>query len=244
MIKWENLPLNMQCEEVRNYYDLIKKKKLSLFVKRMFDIVVSLVMLLILSPIIALIAVLIRLDSRGKAIFRQKRITKYGREFYIYKFRTMVDNAQEMGSQVTARNDARVTRIGKILRKYRLDEIVQLINVLKGEMSFVGTRPEVEKYVKEYSNQMLATLLLPAGVTSEASVFYKDEEMLLAGCSDVDYTYIEEILPAKMKYNLEYLKKFGFFYDIKIMLETVLALFKDDNVRREENNEIKENINV
>ena len=226
--KWEELPTFMQTEEVRPYYEKLTRKWFSLFVKRIFDFAVSSVMLVILSPALLVLAVMIKKDSEGPVFYRQVRITQYGRKFRIYKFRTMVVNADRIGSLVTVGEDPRITKIGKKLRGCRLDELPQLINIWKGEMTFVGTRPEVEKYVKKYTPEMMATLLLPAGVTSEASIQYKDEDKLLADVSgeDADRVYIEKILPEKMKWNLEEIKKFGFFREIGTMVKTVVAVMK------------------
>ena len=159
-------------------------------------------------------------------MYRQTRVTTYGREFRIFKFRSMVQNADKKGSQVTTKCDGRITRIGRILRKYRLDELPQLLNILNGDMSFVGTRPEVVKYVRHYTSEMRATLLLPAGVTSMTSIEYKDEEKLLESVEDADDIYIHQILPEKMKYNLKALEKFNFLEDLKTMFRTVLAVLK------------------
>ena len=226
--KWEELPTFMQTEEVRPYYEKLSRKWFSLFVKRIFDFAVSSVMLVILSPALLVLAVMIKKDSEGPVFYRQERITQYGRKFRIYKFRTMVINADKIGSLVTVGEDPRITKIGKRLRGCRLDELPQLINIWKGEMTFVGTRPEVEKYVKKYTPEMMATLLLPAGVTSEASIQYKDEDKLLADVSgeDADKVYIEKILPEKMKWNLEEIKKFGFFREIGTMVKTVVAVIR------------------
>lgn len=230
--KWEQLPESLQKDEIKPYYDILKKKRLSLFFKRLFDIVVSALMLIILSPVFLILAIAIKLDSKGPVFYRQKRITQYGKEFRIFKFRTMVQNADKIGSLVTVGSDSRITRVGKLIRKCRLDEICQLIDVLRGTMTFVGTRPEVKKYVDAYTPEMLATLLLPAGVTSLASIMYKDEDELLKGAEDVDKTYIELCLPGKMKYNLKAIEKFSFFGDIKIMFMTVFAVlgkeYKDE----------------
>ncbi|EOU1113515.1 sugar transferase [Clostridium perfringens] len=223
---WDDLPKNMQTEAVRPYYDILKKRKISLLFKRVFDIIVSIIMLVILSPIIIILSIAIVLDSKGGVFFRQERITQYGRKFYIHKFRTMVANAENLGSQVTVSNDVRVTKIGAKIRKYRLDELPQLIDILQGNMSFVGTRPEVTKYVEKYTPEMLATLLLPAGVTSEASIKYKDEEKLLQDSDDVDEVYINKVLPEKMKYNLMSLDKFNFFSELGIMIKTALAVIR------------------
>ena len=222
--RWEELPIEMQIEEVRPYYDLLVKKRTSLFLKRLFDVIVSFVMLVAISPILILISYLISRDSSGGVFFRQERVTQYGKKFKIHKFRTMVADADKIGSAVTTENDVRVTKIGKTLRKYRLDELPQLIDIFEGNMSFVGTRPEVTKYVEQYTPEMMATLLLPAGVTSRASIKYKDEAMLLNAANDVDAVYVEKILPEKMKYNLDSIKNFNILDDFFIMIETVVAV--------------------
>lgn len=224
--KWEDLPQEMQNENVRCYYDILSKRKCSLLLKRGFDILVSFVLLLLLSPFFLILAVAIKLESKGPVFYRQTRVTQYGKQFRIFKFRTMVQNADKIGSQVTVNADARITRVGKFIRNCRLDEISQLLDVLRGTMAFVGTRPEVPKYVEQYTPEMLATLLLPAGITSTASICYKDESRLLDGAKDVDKTYVEEILPQKMNYNLEDIKKFSFGRDIKIMFQTVFVLLR------------------
>lgn len=223
LCKWQNLPEQMRTEEVRKYYDILKKKRVGLFCKRLFDIVASLLLLIILSPAFLILAIAIKLDSKGPVFYRQIRVTQYGKTFRIHKFRSMVQGA-DRGSQVTVGNDSRVTRVGKFVRKCRLDEISQLIDVLCGSMTFVGTRPEVPKYVEAYSKEMLATLLLPAGVTSEASIFYKDEADLLDMAENPDEVYIKEVLPGKMYYNLRAIEKFGFFRDIKVMFITAFAM--------------------
>ena len=171
---------------------------------------------------------MIALDSPGGVFYRQTRITTYGKEFKIHKFRTMVANADKIGAQVTVNHDARITKVGAFLRKYRLDELPQLIDVIQGNMSFVGTRPEVPKYVSAYTDAMKATLLLPAGITSEASIRFKGEAELLGNAEDVDFTYIHKILPQKMKYNLEAIEHFSFWKDIEIMVRTVLAVLRED----------------
>ncbi len=226
LLKWEDLPKCMKRPEVRPYYDYLQKKKKSLYIKRGFDFYVSALLLVLLSPVFLGIGAMIKLDSKGPVMFRQVRVTQNGRKFQIYKFRTMVENAESIGSQVTTNGDMRVTRVGKLLRGCRLDELPQLINVFMGDMSFVGTRPEVVRYVKEYSDEMWATLLLPAGITSKASIMYKDENELLTNASDADRCYVEEVLPAKMAYNLESLMKFNVIDDFKTMLKTVLAVLR------------------
>ena len=221
---WNKLPEYMRTDEVRPYYDLLQRKKLSLFFKRVFDIVVSLIMIILCSPILLVISILIVKDSKGGVFYRQERVTQYGRVFRIFKFRTMVQNADQIGTQVTVSNDSRITKIGSKLRDCRLDELPQLFNIFLGDMTFVGTRPESVHYVKSYTNEMYATLLLPAGVTSEASIQYKDEADLLDQADDVDSVYINEVLPEKMKYNLNSIKEFSFFKEIATMFRTVFAV--------------------
>lgn len=223
---WNELPEYMRTNEVRPYYDLLQRKKLSLFFKRVFDIVVSLIMIILCSPILLIISILIVKDSKGGVFYRQERVTQYGRVFRIFKFRTMVQNADQIGTQVTVSNDSRITKIGSKLRDCRLDELPQLFNIFLGDMTFVGTRPESVHYVKSYTNEMYATLLLPAGVTSEASIQYKDEADLLDQADDVDSVYINEVLPEKMKYNLNSIKEFSFFKEIATMFRTVFAVLR------------------
>ena len=223
---WNKLPEYMRTDEVRPYYDLLQRKKLSLFFKRVFDIAVSLIMIILCSPILLIISILIVKDSKGGVFYRQERVTQYGRVFRIFKFRTMVQNADQIGTQVTVSNDSRITKIGSKLRDCRLDELPQLFNIFLGDMTFVGTRPESVHYVKSYTNEMYATLLLPAGVTSEASIEYKDEADLLDQADDVDSVYINEVLPEKMKYNLNSIKEFSFFKEIATMFRTVFAVLR------------------
>lgn len=223
---WNELPEYMRTDEVRPYYDLLQKKRLSLFFKRVFDIIVSLIMIILCSPILLIISILIVKDSKGGVFYRQERVTQYGRVFRIFKFRTMVKNADQIGTQVTVSNDSRITKIGSKLRNCRLDELPQLFNIFLGDMTFVGTRPESVHYVKSYTNEMYATLLLPAGVTSEASIEYKDEADLLDQADDVDSVYINEVLPEKMKYNLNSIKEFSFFKEIATMFRTVFAVLR------------------
>ena len=221
--KWEKLPKELQIEEIRPYYELLRKKNFSLFCKRVFDIFASGLMLILFSPFFLILAIAIKIDSKGPVFYRQIRVTQYGKRFRIHKFRTMKVDADK-GSQVTVDNDPRITRVGRGIRKLRLDEVCQLFDVLSGSMTFVGSRPEVPQYVDQYKEEYLATLLLPAGVTSMASILFKDEDTLLEGKEDVNKAYIEEVLPKKMKRNLFEIKKFGFWRDIKIMFMTVFAL--------------------
>lgn len=226
--KWEDLPDNMKNDSVRKYYEALHKKKFSIYIKRVFDFIAAALALILLSPLFVVISIAIKIDSKGPVMFRQIRVTQYGKQFRIFKFRTMVNNAEKIGSQVTVKNDSRVTKVGRFLRKYRLDEIPQLLNIIQGDMSFVGTRPEVVKYVKKYTDEMMATLLLPAGVTSEASIRYKDEGQLLDNVNDTDEIYVSTILPNKMKINLDNLEKFSFLKELKTMFKTVMPINKKD----------------
>ena len=223
---FDTLPRWMQNPEVKHYYEILDKKKFSRTVKRSFDFFVSLFMLILFLPLFIVVAILIKKDSKGPVFFRQERITTYGKKFRIHKFRTMVDNADKMGAAVTTDHDMRITKTGEFLRKYRIDEMPQLIDVLKGDMSFVGTRPEATEYVKHYTKEMRATLLMPAGITSRTSIEYKDEAKLLENAADADEVYINQILPAKMKLNLEELEHFSFIEDIKIMIMTVFSVLR------------------
>ncbi len=222
--KWEDLPAFLRTDAVRPYYDSLAKRRGSLLLKRCFDVAVSAVMLVLLCPIFALLAIAIKLDSPGPVFYRQVRVTQYGKQFRIFKFRSMVSDADKRGSLVTVSGDSRITWVGRFIRSFRLDELCQLIDVFRGTMTFVGTRPEVPKFVDAYTPEMLATLLLPAGITSEASIRYKDEAALLDAAEDVDAVYIRDVLPGKMKYNLEALKSFSFLSDIKTMFRTVFAV--------------------
>lgn len=226
--KWEELPDFMKNDEVRPYYEILKKKKTSLVLKRVFDLVGGFLLLVLLAIPMAIIAVWIKMDSEGPVFYCQERITAYGKHFKIHKFRTMVNNADKIGSAVTVDNDSRITKAGAKLRGCRLDEIPQVLDLVLGNVSFVGTRPEAVKYVEKYKPEYMATLLLPAGITSETSIRYKDEAKLLDGADDVDRVYIEEILPEKMKYNLESIKKFSFFGEIATMFRTVFAVIGKD----------------
>ena len=235
----------MQTEEVRKYYDLLSKRKFGLFLKRAFDLVASLVMLVILLPVFLILAIAIKIDSPGPVFYRQERVTQYGKRFRIHKFRTMVQNADK-GLQVTVNNDSRITRVGKFIRGCRLDEIAQLFDVIAGNVTLVGVRPESPKYVAAYSDEMMATLLLPAGVTNLACIYYKDEAKLLEESDDADKTYVEKILPGKMYYNLKGLAKFSFWGDIKIMFMTVFAVlgkkYEGDYIAPDGKEDIREEV--
>lgn len=222
--KWEDLPEFMKTPEVRPYWEILWKKRGQLVLKRIFDLVVGIIFFIILALPMAIIAVWIKLDSEGPVFYRQERVTTYGKHFRIHKFRTMVSNADKIGTAVTVGNDSRITRVGAKLRRVRLDELPQLFDVIAGTMSFVGTRPEAVKYVERYEGRYNATLLMPAGITSEASIRYKDEDKLLDAADDVDKVYVEQVLPGKMKWNLRSIEKFSFWGEIKVMFMTVFAV--------------------
>ena len=228
MIDWEKLPEEMRIDEVRPYYEALRKKEDQLVAKRMMDVGVSVFLLLILLPVLAGIAIAISVTSKGGPFFLQERVTAYGKRFKIIKFRTMVKDAPGLGTAVTSEDDARITDIGAFLRKYRLDELPQLINIIMGDMSLVGVRPEVPKYVEKYTPEMMATLLLPAGVTSETSIRYKDEAKILGDASgdEADTVYIDKILPEKMKYNLDYIREYSILNDIKLCISTVINVVR------------------
>lgn len=228
LCKWNDLPDDMRIDEVRPYYEILAKKQGQIFFKRVFDFVVALIMLIVLCIPMIIISIWIKIDSKGPVFYRQERVTTNGEHFKIHKFRTMVSNADKIGTQVTVDNDSRITNVGSKLRRVRLDELPQLIDVLQGTMSFVGTRPEAVKYVDQYKPEYMATLLMPAGITSEASIRYKDEDKLLKKADDVDKAYVENVLPGKMKYNLESIKKFSFWGEIVTMFRTVLVVLGKD----------------
>lgn len=237
--KWENIPDNIKNEKTKEYYDILNSKKITLFLKRLFDIIFSTILLIVLSPILIILAIAIKIDSKGPIFYRQERITQYGKIFKIFKFRTMIFNADKIGALVTTKNDSRITRVGNIIRKCRLDEIPQLINILVGDMTFVGTRPEVKKYVERYTDEMKATLLMPAGVTSIASIKYKNEDEIIGKYieqgEDIDDIYVNRVLPEKMKYNVDYVKKFTIFQDILICVQTVNEVLKIQNTKESTN---------
>ena len=223
--KWEELPDFIKVPEVRPYWESLNKKQSQLFLKRCLDLLLSLILLIVLAIPMLIISVWIRADSKGPVFYRQERVTQYGKHFRIHKFRTMVADAEKIGFAVTSGNDNRITKTGAKLRKLRLDELPQIFDVLSGNMSFVGTRPEAVKYVEQYLPQWNATLLMPAGITSDCSIKYKDEDELLSGVVDVEKVYVEQVLPAKMKWNLESIEKFSFWGDLMVMFRTVVAVF-------------------
>lgn len=231
LLKWDELPDFMKTEEVYPYWKQLNCKREQLFFKRVCDFILCIFLIVLLAIPMVVIAISVKIDSKGPVCFKQTRVTQYGRKFVIYKFRTMYDRKEKFGSEVTVANDERITKVGRILRKYHLDEFPQLFNVLAGDMSFVGPRPEVIKYVEKYKKEYYATLLLPAGITSEASIRFKDEEKLLEGVEDVDKFYLEQVLPQKMKYNLRSISRFNVFADIITMVRTSLGVLGRNNVK-------------
>ncbi len=230
--KWEDLPTRMKTPEVERYYNILKRKKAQLLIKRIADVLISGVLLVLLSPVFAVTALAIKLDSRGPVFYRQVRVTQYAERFSIFKFRSMVTDADK-GIQLTVNNDSRITRTGRFIRRLKIDELSQLIDVFRGKMTFVGTRPEVPKYVEKYTDEMMATLLLPAGITSLASVYYKDENQLLDAADDPEGMYLETVLPDKMYYNLKAIEEFGLVEELKILIMTVLAVIGMDFAKKE-----------
>ena len=218
----------MRCDEVRPYWESLNRKRGQLIIKRVFDIVAASILLVIVAIPMIILAIWIKTDSKGPVFYRQERVTTYGKHFRIHKFRTMVSNADQIGTAVTVGNDSRITKVGSKLRGHRLDELPQLLDVLAGTMSFVGTRPEAVKYVERYEPEYNATLLMPAGITSECSIRYKDEDKLLDAAEDVDAVYVQKVLPNKMKWNLESIKKYTIIKDVKTMIRTVFAVLGKD----------------
>ena len=223
---YENLPKSMKNEYTKQYVDLLNNSKFSLCVKRVFDVVVSFIILLLLSPFFLILAAAIKIDSKGPVFYRQIRVGRYNEDFKIFKFRTMVQDADKIGLPLTVGDDPRVTRVGHLIRKLRLDQFSQLLNVLNGTMSLVGPRPEVRKYVDAYTDEYMATLLIRPGITATSSIAFKDEDKILNSADNAEEVYVEKILPPKMKYNLEYMKNITLLNDIKIMFQTVGAVLK------------------
>ncbi len=226
--KWDDLPEFMRTPEVRPYWEILNRKKGQLLLKRIFDLIIGIVLLVILIIPMTIIAVMIKNDSAGPVFYRQERMTTYGKHFRIHKFRTMVSNADKIGTTITVGNDSRITKVGSRLRRLRLDELPQILDVISGNMSFVGTRPEAVKYVQQYKPEWNATLLVPAGITSECSIRYKDEDRLLNGADDVDDVYVNNVLPKKMKWNLASIQKYSFFGEVATMFRTVFAVMGKD----------------
>lgn len=224
--QFEKLPTAFQKSEIKPYFDYLQTRRGSLIAKRVIDIFVAILVLTVLSPIMLLSALLIKITTKGPLFYLQERVGLYGKPFHIYKFRTMVVNADKIGAQITVgERDPRITRVGRILRTTRIDEFPQMLNVLKGDMTIIGTRPEVPRYVKEYSDEMMASLLMQPGASGVASIAYRYENEMLKDKEDPEQYYIQTILPDKMRINLDYLKKFSIWQDLWLMLRTVGCVF-------------------
>ena len=207
--------------------EVLEKRKLQLALKRLMDVVISGGALLVIWPVLLLIAVAIKIDDPGPVFYRQVRVGRDGKEFRIYKFRTMVVDADKKGLQITVGRDNRITRMGALLRKTKLDELAQLINVFTGEMSFVGPRPEVPKYVNLYTPYQRQVLLVRPGITDYASIAYRNENDLLDGAEDPEKMYIETIMPDKIELNMKYLREISPIADIRLILSTIVAVIRD-----------------
>lgn len=197
-------------------------KKINEIIKRIFDFLASLLGIIILSPILLIVAIAIKIDSKGDILFLQKRMGKNGIPFYIYKFRTMVSDAEKLGKQITVGKDNRITKVGAFLRKYKIDELPQLFNVLKGDMSLVGPRPEVPKYVELYTELERRVLKVRPGITDLASLRYKDENDILGKVDNPEEYYINVIMKDKLKLNLEYIEKSNLIFDISLIFKTII----------------------
>lgn len=225
--QWQKLPAHMQNEAVKPYFDILAKKNITLFFKRFFEIIIAVIILLIISPILIIAGIAVAVTSKGPVFYLQERVGRYGKPFKIIKFRTMVVNADKLGAQITVgERDPRITRVGHILRITRIDEFPQMINILKGDMSLIGTRPEVQRYVDEYTDEMMATLLLRPGATGAASVKFSKENDMLKDKENPEEYYIKTILPEKMALNLDYTKNISIGYDFKIIGQTFACVFK------------------
>lgn len=212
-------------EEI-DFDTLMKEKKVSLFFKRAFDILASWFGILFLLPIFIIVSIAIVVDSKGGVFFLQTRVGKNGKEFKIIKFRTMVTDAEAKGLQITVGADSRVTAVGNFLRKTKIDELPQLFNVLVGQMSFVGPRPEVPKYVDMYTDYQRNILRIRPGITELASIVYRDENEVLAAAEDPEDTYINDVMQKKLELNIEYMQKMSLLYDIKLIFKTFLAILE------------------
>lgn len=206
--------------------DVLARRKPQLIAKRAMDIVLSACALAVLWPLLLLIALAIWIDDPGPVFYRQVRVGRNGKTFRIFKFRSMVMDADKKGLAITVGRDSRITRVGAVLRKTKLDELAQLLNVLLGQMSFVGPRPEVPKYVELYTPYQRQVLLVRPGITDYASIAYRNENDLLAGASDPETMYIEQIMPDKIELNMKYLREISPLADIRLILKTIVAVIK------------------
>lgn len=209
-----------------NVEEKLQEKKLELIIKRVFDLFLSAIGLMILFPLFGVIATLIKLDSKGPIFFKQERVGKDGEIFKIFKFRTMRVDGEDNGRQITVGNDIRITKIGKSIRKCKIDEFPQLINVFKGEMSLVGPRPEVPRYVGLYDEEQVQVLLLKPGITDYASIKFRDESEILGRSIDPEKEYIEHIMPMKLSLNLKYIDRISCFEDVRIIFQTILCIIR------------------
>ena len=217
----------MESQKIHiNVKETLENKKMQLVLKRILDVILSGLGLMILSPIFLIIGILIKLDSKGSVFFKQVRVGIYGNEFEIYKFRTMVNDAEKKGRQITVGKDNRITKVGNFIRKYKLDELPQLINVFKGEMSLVGPRPEVPRYVELYDEEQEQILLVKPGITDYSSIEFRNENEILGESSNPDKEYIENIMPCKINLNMKYINEISLITDIKIILKTIMCIIK------------------
>ena len=222
----EKLPPSMQNDEVKKYLPYLAKRGATFALKRFFDIFVCLLLLIITSPVLIICGILVKCTSKGPVFYRQERVGRYDSNFRIFKFRTMVQDADKIGAKLTVGDrDPRITRFGHFLRKTRLDEFPQFLNVLAGHMSLVGPRPEVRRYVNEYTDEMMATLLVRPGITGMASIKFRHENDMLSGREDPERYYIEEILPQKMQINLDYIKAISIKAESLILCRTIKDAF-------------------
>lgn len=194
--------------------------------KRVFDLLISIPSIIILLPVFIIIAALIKLESSGPIVFSQERIGRYGRPFRIYKFRTMVKNAPEIGTSITSANDPRITKVGKFLRKFKIDEILQIINVIKGDMSIIGPRPEIKKYIDMFKEDYKEILRIRPGMTDYASITFRNEEEFLSKFSNIEEGYIKEVLPQKIELYKRYLKDMSLITDVKIFFKTIWKVLR------------------
>ena len=216
--------VELDQEHSLNIDTILQQKRLQLILKRVFDIVVSFIGLVILSPLFIILAIVIVSDSKGPVFFKQTRVGRNGVLFKIYKFRTMIEDAEAKGMQLTVGDDSRITNVGAFLRKTKIDELHQLINVLKGEMSFVGPRPEVPKYVELYTEDQRQVLMVRPGITDLASIEYRNESALLATTDNPEKVYLEEIIPGKLELNRKYIVNMSLAIDMRIIMRTISAI--------------------
>ena len=216
----------MAEEQRMDIADVLKRRRGRLALKRVMDIAISGAALCVLWPVLLLIALAIVIDDPGPVFYRQVRVGRGGKEFRIFKFRTMVVDADKKGLQITVGRDSRITRMGALLRKTKLDELAQLLNVFLGQMSFVGPRPEVPRYVAMYTPYQRQVLLVRPGITDYASIAYRNENDLLAGADDPERMYVEEIMPAKIELNMKYLRRVSPLEDIRLIFATIAAVIR------------------